>query len=119
MPKSPDEVLTAIGDALVNDGCVKKFELGAQVTSRKGEVWTARTLHLTLNDGPPVVIVGHHNLEEAILTLTGKACPRFFVDLAKKHRCLNIEREQVLTAKAAVQKILNHFRSYSTSNRIR
>ncbi len=117
MPKSPDEVLTAIGNALVNDGYIKKFELGDQSMRKKGVVSKYRVLHLALNDGPNLFIVSHHDPEQAILNLTGKACPRTLVDLAKKYRRLNIEREQVLTVQAAVRKMVGHFRNYSSGNR--
>src|SRR5664280_499437 len=79
----PDEVLTAIGKALVNGGCIKKFELRDHITNRKVDLRPDRALHLTLNDmnSPSLVIRSTHDREQRILTLTGNSCPETQVDL--------------------------------------
>ena len=112
MPRMPDEVLTDIGNALIRKEYITKFELGERPTHRKDDVWTDRILQLTLNDGHTLVILGHHDMEQAILTLTGNTCPRILVDLAKKHRHLNVDREQVVTTEVAIRRILKHLQGY-------
>lgn len=113
MPIVPDAVLTDIGNALIRVEYITKFEIREQTTYRKGEVCTDRILQLTRAGGHPIIIVGHHDVELGIMTLTGAACPRLLVDLSKKHRRLNIEFEQVITTKAAIRRILKHLRGGS------
>ena len=109
MPRSPDEVLAAVGNALLRGEHITGFEIRDQLSSSNGEMRTDRTLHFTLKDGPRLVMMSQYNMEQGILTLTAKACPRILVDLAKKCRRIQIERQPVVSVKVAIQEILKHF----------
>ncbi len=108
---TPDEVLTSIGNSLVNGGCIKSFEIRDHVTNRKVEDRPDRTLHLTLNDvtGPPLVIRSRHDREQRVLTLTGNACPETQVDLIEPCRGFDVNKKPTVAVSAAVRIILEHF----------
>lgn len=108
---TPDEVLTAIGNSLVNEQCIKSFEIRDHITNRKVDGRTDRTLHLTLNDmnGPPLVIRSRHDREQRVLTLTGNACPETQVDLIQPCRGFDVNKKPAVAVDAAVRIVLDHF----------
>jgi len=106
---TPDEVLTAIGNSLVNEQCIKSFELRDHVTNRNVDPRPDRALHLTLNNGPPLVIRSIHDREQRVLTLTGNACPETQVDLIQPCRGFDVNKKPAVAVGVAVRIVLDHF----------
>ncbi len=115
---TPDDVLQAIGNTLLNEGCITEFRLQDDAAQEESELWKDRTLVVKLNssDGTEFTIESQCNQNQNVLTLTGEVCPDITVDLAAKYRNIRVEGKAIVPVGSAVRNILNHYRSYLVSN---
>ena len=109
---TPDEVLTAIANSLVNEQCIKGFEIRDHVTNRNVDPRPDRALHLTLNNGPPLVIRSTHDREQRVLTLTGNACSETQVDLIEPCRGFYVNKKPAVAVAVAVRIVMEHFQKH-------
>jgi len=111
---TPDEVLHAIGNTLLNEGCITEFRLQDDTTQGNNDVRRDRILVVKLNgaDGTEFNIESRCNQNQNVLTLTDEICPEIRVDLAATFRNIRLEGQSIVPVGSAVRNILNHYRSY-------
>ena len=114
---TPDEVLHAIGNTLLNEGCITNFRLQDDTTQDNGKALKDRILVVKLNgsDGTEFTIESQCNQNQNVLTLTDEICPEICVDLAQTYRNIRVQGKAVVPVGSAVRNILNHYRSYLIS----
>ena len=114
---TPDDVLKAIGNTLLNEGCITEYHLQDDVAQEESELCKDRTLVVKLNssDGTELTIESQCNQNQNVLSLTREVCPEIIVDLAAKYRNIRVAGKAIVPVGSAVRNILNHYRSFLVS----
>lgn len=98
---NPVQVLTAVGDSLINGGCIQSYAPP-----------TETTLTVLVKQGVPLTITCHHDPNAQVLTFTSGVCIGLQIDLRDSLRPLvrMIRENVVVEVGAAIQMVVDYFR---------
>ncbi len=100
---TPVQFLTAVGESLVNAGCILSYALPNETS-----------LTVLVTQDVTLTIDCHHDPNPKVLTLNSGVCTGLQVDLRNSLRPLArmINGQPVLKPKAAIQMVLDHFQQH-------